>query len=540
MALMDLSTRTRPLKIISDLLSDKTLTKKASFNALASLLEYGTSLLVGFFLTPFMVAGLGDYSFGLWQVLNRLVGYLTPATGRPTYALKWTLVNQQASDDHDRKRRYIGSTLVVWLIFLPILLLSGGIVAWLVPSWVHASAEFIWPVRIVAMVLVANMVIDPLASTPQAVLQGQNLGYKRMGISAGLVCLGGMLTWLAIHFHTGIIGVAVAVVLQTILTGMFFLTVVRNYVPWFGVAKPFTEDLREMLGRSWWFLAWNLVTSLLLASDVVVLGLFDSIVSVTNYSLTKYVPEMMISIIANVIFAIMPGLGSIVGVGDFKRAVRLRGEIMSLIWLIVTAMGTSILLWNRSFIGLWVGANRYSGSFPHLLIVVGVIQLVFIRSDANIIDLTLRLSQKVLLGLLSVTISVVLASVLVGYLNMGIVGLCLGIVSGRLILSVGYPYLISHFLEIPPLKQFQGMVRPVLITILLFGAAIMVDNLIPTIAWPGAQSWIGFFVSAGLSAFVILIFSFYAGLSADQRSSILRRVRTMYSQPDSNTTPLEK
>jgi O-antigen/teichoic acid export membrane protein len=529
---MDLSTRTHPLKIISSLLSDKTLTKKASFNALASLLEYATFLLVGFFLTPFMVAGLGDYSFGLWQVLNRLVGYLTPASGRPTYALKWTLVNQQASNDYERKRRYIGSTLVVWLLFLPILLGLGGIVAWLVPTWIHAAAEFVWPVRIVAMVLVANMVIDTLSATPQAVLQGQNLGYKRMGISAGLVCLSGVLTWLAIRLHTGVIGVAVSIVMQTILTGIFFLTVVRSYVPWFGLARPSAEDLREMLGRSWWFLAWNLVTSLLLASDVVVLGLFDSIVSVTNYSLTKYVPEMMISIIANVVFAIMPGLGSIVGSGDFKRAVRLRGEIMSLIWLVVTVMGTSILLWNRSFIGLWVGVDRYSGSFPHSLIVIGVIQLVFIRSDANIIDLTLRLSQKVLLGLLSVTISVVSASVLVGYFHMGTMGLCLGIMSGRLILSVGYPYLISHFLEIPLWEQLQSMVRPILVTLLLFGGAIVIDNLLPTITWPGAQNWIGFFFSAGLSAILILTFSFFAGLPVEQRSSILRRARMLYSQPD--------
>jgi O-antigen/teichoic acid export membrane protein len=536
---MDISTRTNPQKVISSLLSDKTLTKKASFNAVASLLEYATSLLVGFFLTPFMVAGLGDYSFGLWQVLNRLVGYLTPASGRPTYALKWTLVNQQASDDYERKRRYVGSTLVVWLIFLPVLLGSGGIVAWFVPTWVHASAEFVWPVRIVAMVLVANMVVDTLSATPQAVLQGQNLGYKRMGISAGMVCLGGVLTWLAIRFHTGIIGVAVSIVLDTILTGLFFLTVVRTYVPWFGVAKPFAEDLREMLGRSWWFLAWNMVTSLLLASDVVVLGLFDSIVSVTNYSLTKYVPEMMISIIANVVFAIMPGLGSIVGLGDFKRAVRLRGEIMSLIWLVVTAMGTSILLWNRSFVGLWVGADRYSGSFPHSLIVIGVIQLVFIRSDANIIDLTLRLSQKVLLGLLSVTISVVSASVLVGYFKMGVVGLCLGIMSGRLILSVGYPYLISHYLEIPMWKQLQGMVRPILVTLLLFAGAITTDNLMPTITWAGAQGWISFFISAGLSATVILALSFFAGIPAEQRSSILRRVRMMYSQTDSSTIPMK-
>jgi len=59
---MDLLNELIHQKIISGLLSDKTLTKKASFNALASLLEYASFLFVGFFLYAFMVAGLGDYS----------------------------------------------------------------------------------------------------------------------------------------------------------------------------------------------------------------------------------------------------------------------------------------------------------------------------------------------------------------------------------------------------------------------------------------------------------------------------------------------
>lgn len=532
---MDTPARIRPLKFISAILSDHNLTKKAYLNALASMLEFGTNLLVGFLVTPFMVAGLGDYAFGLWQVLNRLMGYLTPASGRPTYALKWTLVNQQASDDYEQKRRYIGSTLIIWLLFLPVLLVLGGIMTWKLPGWIHAPAGFVWTIRIVCVVLVADMAVDTLASIPRTVLQSQNLGYKRMGLSAGLILLGGGFTWLAIYLKTGIMGVSLAILLATIITGLFYLPIARRYAPWLGAAKPFAEDLRQIFGRSWWFLAWNLVTSLLLASDVVVLGFFDSIVSVTNYSLTKYVPEMMITIIANVIFSIMPGLGRVVGSGDLQRAVRLRGEIMSLIWLVVTVMGTSILLWNRSFLGLWVGAERYSGSLPQLLIVVSVMQLVFIRSDANIIDLTLRLSQKVMLGLLSVTISIVTASVLVGFFKMGIVGLCLGIMSGRLILTIGYPSLISRFLEIPLLEQFRTMVRPILVTVMFFGGAIVVDNLIPTITWPGAQTWIGFIFSAGLSAGIILAFCFFVGLTAEQRSSVLQRARMVYSQADSNT-----
>jgi hypothetical protein len=269
----------------------------------------------------------------------------------------------------------------------------------------------------------------------------------------------------------------------------------------------------------------------------VVLGLFNSIVSVTSYTLTKYVPEMMISIIANVVFAIMPGLGGIIGSGDLKRAIRLRGEIMSLVWLVVTAMGSSVLLWNRAFLGLWVGIERYSGSMAHLLIVIGVMQLVFIRSDATIIDLTLRLSQKVLLGLLSVTISVVTASLLVGYFKFGIIGLCLGVMSGRLILTVGYPLLISRFLEIPVSAQLKALVRPLLVSTILFGSAIAVDALIPTLTWPGAQHWISFFLYAGLTGLIMIALSFFGGLTAGQRADLLGRVRMLYSQTDSTARP---
>ena len=210
-----------------------------------------------------------------------------------------------------------------------------------------------------------------------------------MGLSTFLVLVGGGLTWMALYFRTGIIGVAGATLLSSIISGLFFLQVVRTYAPWFGIARPSKQSVREFLGLSWWFLAWNLIMNLMLASDVVVLGLLNSVESVTNYSLSKYAPETAITVVAIMVFGILPGLGGIIGSGDFERAARVRGEIMSLTWLVVTVLGTCVLLWNRTFIGLWVGANHFVGSFPDLLIVVVVMQFVLIRTDANVIDLTL-------------------------------------------------------------------------------------------------------------------------------------------------------
>ena len=137
----------------------------------------------------------------------------------------------------------------------------------------------------------------------------------------------------------------------------------------------------------------------------------------------------------------MPGLGSIIGTGDNQRAVRFRGEINSFIWLVATAFGASILIWNKAFIGLWVGAEHYAGSLPNLLIVLAAMQLAFIRCDGNIIDLTLRMGQKVLLGLFSVTVSILAASIMVGYFNLGVVGLCLGMMGGRLHYQHWIPYI---------------------------------------------------------------------------------------------------
>jgi O-antigen/teichoic acid export membrane protein len=525
---------TRPKKFISGLLSDKGLSKKAYLNALTVIFDYGASLIVGFIITPLMVAGLGNYLFGMWQVICRLIGYLTPASGRPGFALKATLANQQASTDYDQKRRFVGSTLLIWLLFLPLLIGAGGIVSWFVPYWVHAPVAYIWIVRGVSGLLVFDMIVDTLSSVPQVTLQGENLGYKRMGMSVLLVFAGGGFTWLALYLKAGIIGVAAAVVASTCSTGLFYFWVVRNYTPWFGVAKPQLVDTRQMLGLSWWFMGWNLVTSLLLASDVVVLGVLNSVESVTNYTLTKYVPETMIGVIVIVVFGIIPGLGSIVGTGDYEKAVRLRKEINTFIWLVATAFGASILIWNRVFIGLWVGTDHYSGSNPNLLIVVAAMQLAFIRSDGNIIDLTLHLSQKVLLGFLSVTVSIVAACILVGYFKLNIVGLCLGIMGGRLIISIGYPMLISRFLGVSLISQLNWMFRPILVTILLFSIAVGLDHYASLTLRSGILGWLVFILSAGVTGILMLLISFYTGLSSDQRRIMIRRVRTMITTSESS------
>src|SRR5438034_7228749 len=63
------------------------LTQRASLNVVASLLDYGAKIAVNFLVIPILVTGLGRSLYGVWEMLGRLVGYLTAGDGRPTQAL---------------------------------------------------------------------------------------------------------------------------------------------------------------------------------------------------------------------------------------------------------------------------------------------------------------------------------------------------------------------------------------------------------------------------------------------------------------------
>ncbi len=506
-------------KLFSRLLSDGNLTKKAYLNGVAATLDYGARLVTGFLVNPLLVNGLGDYLYGVWQVLGRVISYMSAASGRPTEALKWVIANRQASVDYEEKRRFVGNAIVVWLIFLPILAIAGGVFVWYSPVLLKSPPEWAWVVRLAASVLLIDLIITSLVDIPESVLRGENLSYKRMGLTTLLVVAQGGLIALALYLGTGIIGVATAVLIDTLLTAALFLYIVRSYVPWFGIARPARVEVRRFFGLSWWFLVWRLVMQLMMSSDVIVLGLLHRVEDVTTYTLTKYVPETMISLVAIVMMGITPGLGGVIGAGKLQKALHVRSEFMAGTWLIATVVGATTLLWNRSFVQLWVGPEHYAGSIETLVIMLMIIQFILIRNDANIIDLTLNLRRKVLIGLLSASLAVIVAVILVGVFNLGIVGLCLGFMLGRLILSLGYPWMIGRVLGVPFRSQLKSVPRPASVTLLLFALALSASN-----AWL-ASTWANLVFAVGLTVVVVSFLAFYIGLSNDQRRHLLQRGR---------------
>lgn len=494
------------------------LSGRATLNMAAAMLDYGARLLIGFVVQPVLVSRLGDVAFGVYQTLGRLIGFATPAGGRPSQALKWTIARDQHSADFGEKRLQVGSAVAVWAIFLPPLAIGGGVLAYFSPIWLGLPDSLHLTVRTAAGLLVVQLILENLLTIPQSVLQGENLGYKRMGASAGIVLLGGGLTIAAAVAGLGLTGVAGALVVTTVLTGLLYLRVVRRNVTWFGAVRPPRDVVRTFLKLSGWFLLWNLVIQLLRASDVVVLGVAGSPEQVTVYSLSRYVPEAIFSTVAIVISAVMPGLGGVIGAGQTDRAAQVRAESMTVTWLLATATGAAYLLVQSSFLGLWVGPAYVPTDSTALLIVVMTLQFAFIRNDSSIIDLTLELRSKVLLGLVAAVASIGLAVLCIRTLDLGIAGLAVGFVAGRAIVGIAYPWTVCRALGLSFASQLRGAARPLVVSAGLFAGALSLAPAIRTDAWALLVP----LATAALAVAAALAFG--VGLSRSQRARVVQRV----------------
>jgi O-antigen/teichoic acid export membrane protein len=158
-----------------------------------------------------------------------------------------------------------------------------------------------------------------------------------------------------------------------------------------------------------------------------------------------------------VISATMPGVGGLIGAGETTKAARVRAETMVLSWLVAVSAGAVVIVWLPSFLDLWVGARYDAGTLATVLICVMVLQLALVRVDSNVIDVTLRVRAKVLLGLFSVAVSAGLAVALVGPAGLGIPGLVAGFIIGRLPLTVAYPWLIGRLLRLQVARQLAAI-----------------------------------------------------------------------------------
>ena len=330
------------------------------------------TVLVGLWLTPFLLRQLGSHDYGLWLLGTQVVFYL----GLMDLGIVALIPREVASASGlpERERvsaiaERVGQTASVVLWQLPAVALVGATAVWLLPpEWALLRG----PIGLVVLVFVAAFPFRVFI----AVLQGlQDLAF--VGTTQLIAWLAGMLVTVA--------GVFAGLGLYSLTFGWVATQIMSAAMAWVRLTRVFPEilpgslpaltlvELRRQLGRGVWISVSQLAQVLVSGTDLVVIGKLIGPEAVVPYVCTG----KLITILANqpqmFMQTALPALSELRTSASRDRLFEVSRSMTQMMLLASGAIVAVVLATNQAFVSWWVGDGQFAGIALTVLLLVGML-----------------------------------------------------------------------------------------------------------------------------------------------------------------------
>lgn len=457
-------------------------------NIVTYYLNFIVVAVLGFIVNPLLLSAFGPVMFGVWKSLQRFLDFAAVADGRASQALKWIVASRTTLADEER-RRDVGAAIIVWIRWLPAAGLVAAGVTVAVPFLIKGIPDDMLSLAYTtAAILAANTVLAGLLSIPDSVLVGVNQGYKTMLINTLAFVLSNAAMIAAAFSGWTLWWLAVIVFLTAVGNAALTLLVARRAVPWWGFSRPTPPDLQRVLGYSAWTLGWAVVERLFLACELIVISVMVGAAAVTQYTFTSYVMQFVLSIAVVSASAFMPILGAQLGASDLEAAADRARSVRHLVVGLTVVGSGAVLALNGTFVSFWVGADQYLGTTINLLLVVCGLQQALIRMDGQILDVTMRIAPKVMIGLLS-TVGGIVAGCAAFALSHHLAVALLAVIAMRMVSNVAYPILVARSIPGSSVPR-RPVILATFVLALSFGVGAWGQDVEPLARIALATGWI--------------------------------------------------
>lgn len=489
--------------------------KSAKLNAVTSYINFALNSILLFLINPYLVQYLGSYNFGIWKSIQKFLSFASIADGRATQALKWVVANDENNDDVKRKQQAIGSSVRIWLYFLPVLVVIISFLVYGTPKLINGINKSDYSIiRTAVFILGLNILFNPLFGIPDAVLVGINKGYKSTSIQTINMIISNVLMVLVSYLGYGLVGLASIVLIVTLLNGIFIMYICKREAHWFGYQKAENDQIKEFLNFSVWVLVWSLITRLILSTEILLIGYYFNPETVTKYVFSTYIVQLSVAVGLMTGSAIMPGLGKIIGEKDYPLAQKIIKNSREIALVIAVFFAGFVLLINKSFVILWMGSSYYFGDINNLLTVLIAIQIIHFRNEGQIQDLSLKIKNKVLIGLSFTILSFVIAALFMLLFGKNLIFLFLGILLGRMGINFIFTKMVDGMVNLPKSNFLKSVIMFFLIIITFFiGTEITV------------KSWLILALYSILVSAILLVFCYFAILSKASKNLVLQLLK---------------
>lgn len=493
-------------------------------NVLANWTVLVAEVLVAFFLTPFIVKALGLPTYGLWSLLNSLIGYMGLIDLGIRGSVGRFLNVYLAREEPDRVREVISTSLAF---------LTGGALVALVVAVVVAHQfgalfprtppEMLGDVREALPLLTIGLLLAFWGAVYRSLL----LAFDRFDLANAVGLVGLALrvgfTVLVLEMGGRLVGLVWVMVGTLLVVNALNVALATRCFPGSGFARRSIS--RERFGEMWKFgtVAFTSRTASTMAaqSGPVIAMAFIGPAAVGIYSIALQLVQICQRILEQLGVVIYPSVMKLGGVEDKEGLKRVFLWYSRLVFLVGALLYFGVIAFGPGFIRLWVGPEfDAAGSVTRILAVGELLMLAGSTGTFTLFSLG-RLKINLQVSVAEAIAMVLLAVLFAGPLGMGLPGLALGTIIPMIVArGIAYPLAAARTMGLSyPTYVSKLALRVGVVALLIVPAFLYLESLF------GARTWPTFFAAIAAATVLYAIVAAPILLGWEGRTKVLELLR---------------
>lgn len=338
-------------------------------NVLVNWAAYAVTILIGFWMSPFLVRHLGDPVYGVWTLLGSLTGYLGLLDFGITPSTVKKVAEYRAVDDADGINRVVTGGVVIFVAIGALSFAASVILSFFFNDLFPNPLA-----REIAAGLVLLTGFNLAVTFPASVFIGVLRGFQRYDIDATAstiaLILRSILIVLLLQKGYGIIALAWATLAFDLARLGYLFHRAYQVNPALRVARRFfdRDEMRRLFGYSSHFFLIALGNRINFFTDSIVIGIYLSVAAVTPYSIALRLVTYLRELVIEMTGVLMPAITHLHATQATEGVRELHIRATKYAALLSLPIGLVFWILGDFFIALWMGKRFVTQDNAHTLL----------------------------------------------------------------------------------------------------------------------------------------------------------------------------
>jgi len=445
-------------------------------NAVSNWANIGISMLISFFLAPFVLHHIGNTYYGVWAVVSQVTGYLWLLDFGVRDSVVKYVAEYHEKNDGGMLNDIINASLKLYFTICCACIAVTFLLAFLFPvvfSAAHESAP-------VAQTLIIITGLDIAQTFVFNVFVGILMGLQRYDVfskvSIVLTIVRALVTIIFLSKGYGVVSVCLIQLISNSIMNIIIYVVSRKLLTYKLNFRKYgcgMQTYKLLINYSFFVFLNCVALQAFFYSSNFIIALFLPMSAVTFFAIASSLIEYMKKLIWAGTQAFSPLTSQLDAKNDpaMITSLLVKGSKFSL--LLGLPVGTVYIILGKQFIGLWMGAE-YSADTGNILAVLSVMTL-FSLPHYTISGILLGLNKhrlmaycRILEGIANIGLSILLIK------HMGLMGAAFGVAIPHLIMVIiVLPIIITRVVKIRLSEYLRLSYYPPIIAVIPFTLACL-------------------------------------------------------------------